>query len=228
MEVETPAWPWLVDALHSASVNVAVTPAPADPASCIWALQVTAASTLGALAVHTGGVKVDHGWLRILGGGGSDLPDLATVNLLRTPPAQRETPPMLVVGYDVLGGRFALNGGDLGGSPGEVNYWGPDTLECTPIGAGHSGWIEWALSGGLSDFYASLRWPGWEAESAARTGAEGISVYPPLFTAQGRDPGTASRRTVPFKELLAVNEEYAKQLAELPPAAEFTIHVTDE
>jgi hypothetical protein len=228
VKVENPAWPWVQGLIDEATTDVSVNPPPSDSASCIWALQVTAASTLGALAVHTGGMKVDHGWLRILGGGGSDLPDLATANGLSVPPSARTQPPMLVVGYDVLGGRFALNGGALGGDPGEVNYWGPDTLEWQPIGASHSGWLEWFLSGGLAEFYASLRWPGWEAEVAATTGQQGIAVFPPPFTEQGRDLASASRRVVPFDEILGMNEEFAWQVAHLAPGAPFKIQITDD
>mgnify|MGYP006138941707 CR=1 FL=1 len=37
-------------------------------------LQVTRRSTLGGLAADTGGLLVDHGWLRHLGGGSARLP----------------------------------------------------------------------------------------------------------------------------------------------------------
>jgi hypothetical protein len=38
------------------------------------ALQITSRSPMGALALETGGLLVDHGWIRILGGGGTRLP----------------------------------------------------------------------------------------------------------------------------------------------------------
>lgn len=44
--------------------------------------QATARSALGALALESSGMFIDHGWLRILGSGGSGLPDLAAVNHL--------------------------------------------------------------------------------------------------------------------------------------------------
>src|SRR6185312_17269325 len=86
IDVDDPVWPWLRGLIDVTPIDVIVNPPAADSTSCIWALQVTAGSTLGALAVHTGGIKVDHGWLRILGGGGSDLPDLAAANGLGLPP----------------------------------------------------------------------------------------------------------------------------------------------
>src|SRR6059058_3094053 len=37
------------------------------------ALQVTARSPLGAVALETGGILIDHGWLRVLGAGSPKL-----------------------------------------------------------------------------------------------------------------------------------------------------------
>jgi hypothetical protein len=37
-------------------------------------LQVTSQSPLGAIALETGGLLVDHGWIRVLGGGSPRLP----------------------------------------------------------------------------------------------------------------------------------------------------------
>ena len=70
---------------------------------------------------------VDDGWLRILGGRTDQLVDLATINGLDDPNEQVGPRGHLVVGQDVLGGYFAINGGDLPADPGEIAYWGPDT-----------------------------------------------------------------------------------------------------
>ena len=63
----------------------------------------------------------------------------------------------------MLGGRFAVNGG-LPGQPGEVCYWGPDTLAWTVLRAGYSQFARMVLGGGLAGFYQDLRWPGWQDE----------------------------------------------------------------
>jgi hypothetical protein len=86
--------------------------------ACLLALQVTARSTLGALALHTGGVVIDHGWLRLLGGGHGRLPSLATANGV----TDGQQPPVLLIGFDVLGGRFAIDGGAATGNPVDV-FW---------------------------------------------------------------------------------------------------------
>ena len=51
--------------------------------------------------------------MRLLGGG-AGLPDLAAANDLG-PPGASGPPPWLTVGFDVLGGRFAVSGGGLPG-----------------------------------------------------------------------------------------------------------------
>ena len=100
-------------------------------------LQVTAHSTLGALALNCGGVILDHGWLRILGGGGEGLRSIADVNRLEEPAPGDQPPGSLVVALDVLGGIFAVNGADLPFAAGEVGYWAPDTLAWEGTGIGH-------------------------------------------------------------------------------------------
>ena len=228
VNVERPAWPWVQEVCAAATVDLQINPSSPDAADCLLALQVTVGSTLGALALHTGGMKLDHGWLRVLGGPSDELADLASANGLSSPPRERPQPGQLLVGYDVLGGRFAVNGGALPGEPGEVHYWGPDSLEWQSIGAGHSGWIEWALRGGLTEFYASLRWPGWETETAGLNGRQGISVYPPPFTREGQDISSASRRAVSFDELLAMYDEFERQLRSVPPGEQFKVNIVDE
>ena len=74
----------------------------------LFDLQVTTRSPMGAIAYETGGVLVDHGWLRILGAGNPKLPrNLAEWNRGRSSG-------YLLVADDVVGGFFAINGGRLG------------------------------------------------------------------------------------------------------------------
>jgi hypothetical protein len=145
------------------------------------------------------------------GGGGAGLPDLAAANGLGSPDEKSAPPPALLVGFDVLGGRFAVDGGGLGMAPGEVCYWGPDSLSWVGLSGGHAAFVSWALGGGLGDFYAGLRWGGWEEMTEALPLDEGISVFPPPFTTEGRGP-RVSRRPVPFAELLGFYDDAAAQL----------------
>ena len=66
---------------------------------CPSALGVTTRSWLGAVVAHSGGLLVDHGWLRVLGSGSGRLSDIVAE-------ADPDTG-MLIVAHDVLGGQFA-------------------------------------------------------------------------------------------------------------------------
>lgn len=207
-DVDDPAWPQLRDLLGGAATELRVLPVdPARGQDTLARLRLSLSSTLGALALNCGGIVADHGWLRMLGGGCVGLPDLATASGL----ASRidAVPGALTVAYDVLGGRFAIDGGGLGCAPGEVCYLGPDTLSWGPMGGGHTAFIDWAVGGGLADFYADLRWPGWESEALSLALDEGIAVHPFLWTAEGRAIARASRSVVPFAELLDLHDDMA-------------------
>jgi len=229
VHVDKPVWPWLAERIDAAPAPVRVVEVDGDAAAdCLYRLQVTVGSTLGALAFNTGGLFVDHGWLRLLGGGGDGLADLATANNMGDPTkATAQPPPYLLVAHDVVGGRFAVNGGDLPGQPGEVHYWGPDTLQWQPLGLGHSGLVEWALSGVIAEFYESLRWPGWEAETEPVRGDESFALHPPPFTQQGQDKANVSRSVVPWIEVVGMYDEFSRQLEGLPPGSEFEITITE-
>lgn len=138
------AWAGTLRQNESAAAEVRVLPLEAvDGRSVLERLGVSERSTMGALASHTGGLLIDHGWLRDHGGGSGSLAGIAEVNDL-----DGGAPPFLVVAEDVLGGRFAIDGGGLGIAIGEVCYFGPDTLAWTGIGGGYSAFVGWVLSGG--------------------------------------------------------------------------------
>lgn len=222
-EPDTTAWPDLADAIGQAEPTVRILPVDAEAGRRVLGrLGVTEQSTLGALAARTGGLVLDHGWMRILGGGSRELPDIATASSLGD-----GVPPHLIVGFDVLGGRFAIDGGGLGVKAGEVCYWGPDTLRWTGIGSGHTAFVLGALSGDLAEFYADLRWAGWEAETANIGLDQGISIFPPPFTAEGRDIGAASRRAISYRELLDYYADRAGQLDGIDNGAQVRFGVTD-
>ncbi|MGA4856388.1 DUF2625 family protein [Streptomyces koyangensis] len=222
VQVEEPAWPELRKMVADGSVPVQVLPAdPGEGRRCLLQMQVTARSVLGALALHTGGLLVDDGWVRVFGGGpgaGTGLPSLAQVNRF---PAEFDPgwhpATGLVVGQDVVGGVFALNGGDPAaagrpGAPGQMTYFAPDTLAWEVMELGHSGWVAWLLSGRLETFYDGLRWPGWRAEAAALDHSQGIAVYPFLWSEEAHaDLAATSRRPVPMREVLGVVAEAARQ-----------------
>lgn len=210
VSVEDPAWPAILALVKKARTATILDIDPERARQVLVSLQVTARSYLGALALNTGGILADRGWFRLLGGGSDTLADLATVNHLNE--ATDSPPPFLVVGFDALGGRFAVDGGGLGIGAGEVCYFGPDTLSWGGLGGGHAEFVTAAITGKLSQSFAPLRWPGWQDEVAALRPDQGLAVWPPPFSAEGQDVATAIRRPVPIRELFAFYDDAARQL----------------
>jgi hypothetical protein len=219
--VDSPAWPEIEQLVRSCAASAQVL--STEEARCdvaLEALQVTTGSFLGALVGQCGALLVDGGWLRVLAAGAGGLPGVHEA----IPPLDG-TRPLLDVAWDVLGGRFAVNGGGLDAEMGEVCYWGPDTLAWTAMGDGHAAFIRWALSDGLGEFYATSRWPGWREDIAPLAPSLGLSVYPPPFTAEGQDLARASRRPVPLLELRAFYEDMAVQLNAHPTDTRFKFKI---
>ncbi|MFD7713717.1 DUF2625 family protein [Streptomyces sp. NPDC059785] len=234
-DVEAPAWPLLSEVLARGEVHVDVLPAEPERArAALHQLQITTRSHLGAVVLNCGGLVVDSGWLRVYGSPGPDpvtdlpgvptLPSLAEVNGFPPVPDPAWRPrDGLVVAHDVLGGVFTVNGPDpqaagRPGAPGEMVYFGPDSLRWEGLEAGYGTWLTWLLGGGITQFYGTLRWPGWRAETGALQGTQGLSFAPYLWTAEAkRDlPGT-SRRAVPLSELMGVARAFCHQLDDLDP-----------
>lgn len=210
LQSSDPAWRvvsgWIEACPHRVEV---LEPDPDRAAQCLVALQVTDGSVLGGLAVNSGGVFVDHGWLRLLGSGHATMAGIDEANGLtgNTGPSGP-----LLVGHDAIGGRFVINDGTLPGEPGEMVYWAPDSLAWNPLGVGHSALMQMMMTDRLGAFYEQSRWPGWEGELAGVDGNHGIFLYPPLFSAEGSDPAASHKGVVPLSELFDFYEESARQL----------------
>ena len=226
INVEDPAWPPLLEELSDSDVPVEILPADTDTGrASLRQLQISARSNLGGIVLNCGGLLVEDGWLRIFGSPSPNgtahegLPGLAEINGMPTkfdPAWQPDAG--LVVAHDVLGGVFALNGHNpraagRPGEPGEILYFAPDALAWEALGAGHSAWLSWILSGGLDKFYESLRWRGWREEVPALDTRHGLSVFPPLWSAEARqDLAATSRRPISMAEILALSRDTCLQL----------------
>src|SRR5918997_5438561 len=202
--VERSAWTEVYEAVAAAPSPVEVLPAdPVRAEACLAALEISTRSWLGAVVANTGGLLVDHGWLRVLGSGHDRLPDVAS----ESDPAG----PRVVVGYDVMGGQYVWVPAQPGGKP-TVPYFGPADLEWLDLDQGYADWLYAVLAGSLTQFYDTLRWPGWEAEVDALAADQGISAWPPPWSEEGKDLSTASRKAVPLPQLVAYYQDTARQL----------------
>ena len=195
MESPSRAWPLVKRWIDQATNEV--TTLPADPAGgerALEALEVTERSVLGALALHTGGLSIDHGWLRVLGG-----PALLDW--------RDQVKGGLIVGHDVVAGFYSVDKQD-----GEVRYLAPDTLEWEGTEMGHAAWVHWTLTGEIGSFYESLRWPGWEEETAPLPPGTGLSLDPPPFTRGGRVVADVARAPAPVSKLWDAQQEYIRDV----------------
>jgi hypothetical protein len=172
-------------------------------------------SFLGASAYHLGGLLIDSGWLRVLGCGHAECAWSITAATREVGLDQGNSPPHgLVVAVDVLGGLFAINGGFLTDVPlGHIAYFGPDTLLWADLGSGHTAWLHAMLDTPYrTDFYADIRWNGWENQVASLPANHGLSIYPPLYTRESRPIEATRRAAVRVPELVDIALLTARQL----------------
>lgn len=171
------------------------------------ALQVTTRSTMGAIAYETGGLLIDHGWLRILGSGSERLTrDIVGWNKDRAEG-------FFLVADDAAGGFFAINSNGLGEDAGAIYYWAPDTLRWEPLGAGYTDFVCWALTAQLAEFYENLRWPGWQTDVQTMTADQCFSFYPFLWTEEG-SVAKSLRKAISAAEQYEFNGDMVRRLNE--------------
>ena len=204
LRVTGSAWIEVTQALDQSPYPVTVLPAtPGRAQQCLAELGITTRSWLGAVVAHSGGLLVDHGWLRVLGSGTDELADV----LVDADPAAGG----LIIALDVLGGQFAWVPARPGVPP-TVHYFGPDTLAWLDLEQGYADWLNAVLAGALTQFYVDLRWPGWPDEVAALSLTQGIHTWPPPSTREGKDLSLAGRRAIPMSELVGFHHSMAEQL----------------
>lgn len=201
---DEPAWPWIQGLVAQAPAAQLLPRDAVQADAALLSLQVTVRSPLGALVHGSGGLLVDHGWLRLLGSGSARLPrSISDWN--------RDGSGLLLVGDDAVGGFFAINGGAFDGKPGDVFYLAPDTLEWESLERGYSDFLAFALSPDTARFYETLRWPGWETDVAALGGDEAFAIYPFLWAA-GPDIAQRMRRAVSVSEVFSLALDMQRQL----------------
>jgi hypothetical protein len=160
---------------------------------------------LGALAYETGGVSVADGLLRLLGSGASR--SLSRTAELAGCPLDGSYPDVIVVGDDVLGGLFALNGGRFGaGRRGEVFFLAADDTVWAPLGVGYTDFIVWCLTGDLKKLYGPLA-DLEEYKARPRPVFDATySFYPFLWTQEAKE-GRPDVRVVPADESVRLRLE---------------------
>lgn len=174
--------------------------AASDGQEQLLRLQMTTLSTPGAVTLNCGGILADHGWLKLFGGGTADMP--ALVDFISGVEVGRGA---ALCGVDVLGGVFAINWGAFPGEHHILWYWAPDTLDWEVCGEWKHIDLLWAaLTGQMDEFYADLRWPGWQDDVAALAADEGYTLTPDPYTVEGQDKSQVHKGVVPMAEICRV------------------------
>ena len=183
-----------------------------DASNVLYQLQVTTKSVLGAVLYYTGGILVEHGWLRLLGSGNVKLPrSLTSWNGVDSNGKSSRMQSSLLIADDAVGGFYAMNGGAFEGKLGEIFYLAPDTLEWESLDMQYSDFLNWAFLGDVRKFYESFRWDNWLEEVKCLEGDKGVLIYPYLW-AEGDALSNRTRAIVPIEELWNVNMENREKL----------------
>lgn len=157
--------------------------------------RVSTYSVLGSIVYFSGGILIDHGWIRVLGSGNQKMArSLDSWN--KTLRAEG----FLLFADDAVRGFFAINGGGLPGNVGSVHYFAPDTYQWEDLGQKHSELVSWMFNGNLDEFYDKFRWNDWQKDIAAISCTQAYHFYPFPVTKEF-DVHTASRKAIAIQEL---------------------------
>jgi len=207
-------WDLVQKWVHNAKNDVVVLPHDSSKAKeVLYHTQVTTRSPMGAIIYYTGGLMIDHGWIRILGGGCSIMErSIPEWNKGKSFKEYGEKPPFLLIGDDAVGGFFAINGGALGPALGKVFYLSPDALKWEEIADSYTEFLHFVFNGDLNKFYKGLRWKSWLADVSKLGGDDVFSFYPFLWTYRGKNINKDIRKAVPVEGQYELNMGFIQEM----------------
>lgn len=200
INTEEPGWKIVQEWIDEAKNHVEILPSSSPQREeALLATQVTTHSPLGSIVYDTGGMLIDHGWIRIIGSGHP--------RLNRSLPRWNEElfktsfyeVPYIIVGDDAIGGFYALDNGYLGQAR-SMFYFVPDTQTWEHMDMGYSDFVYVMMQVDTEEYCGRFRWSTWREDVATLKGDEGFSVYPPYIfeSPEGKE---RHRGAVPMKEL---------------------------
>ena len=167
---------------------------------------VTTNSVLGCIIYNLEFLLVDN-WVRVIGRGNKGKYGIIDFNSY----FMKYEKNMFVVATDVIGGIFAINQGKYCEDIGKVWYLAPDTLEWESLSFEYSEFIAWLAQGNINEFYQSMRWKNWRDLAINVEIDQGILIYPFLWSDEIIIQN-ATKKIVPFYELVSINMEYISKL----------------
>ena len=173
--------------------------------SIVSQLGLNKATTLSTIICNVSGITVDN-IIRIIGQGNQKMIGVDKINaIVNGKPSKIRD--MLIIGTDIFGGIYAMNMTEINGVIGNIFYFAPDTLAWESMDMKYSQFLYWTVHGNVNEFYSSMKWNGWEQIAVSTGFNEGILVYPFLWSKE-INIETASKKIVPFEELININMEY--------------------
>lgn len=214
INTKDPGWPFVQQMIDSATNQLEILPADSSKANdALLKIQVTTRSPMGAIIYQTGGILVDHGWIRILGSGSKaisrSIPDW---NKGKSIQEFGQTPAYLLIADDAVGGFFAINGGAFGKDMGKTYYLSPDRLVWEPLDLTYTDFLYFCFNNDLNEFYQNLRWTNWKKDVSKLEGNKVFNFYPVLWSKEGKDINKNSRVKIPVEEQFQFNMESRKRL----------------
>lgn len=214
VNTEDSGWTYVKQWIDVSKNKVEILPCDLPNAKdALYKTQVSTKSLMGAVIYHTGGLLIDHGWIRILGSGCKllkrSLPDW---NKGKTFSEFGEIAGYLLIADDAIGGFYAVNGGYLGNDAGNIYYYSPDSLEWEAMEIDYSQFLLFCFETDMNEFYGNLRWKGWKDDVKELKPDYSYSFYPFLWTKEGRDINKVSRKVLPVEEVYNFNMETGSTL----------------
>ncbi|MBP7862659.1 DUF2625 family protein [bacterium] len=203
INLEEPCWPYIQEWIKSGKNHVEVLPpSPKKRDEALVKAQVTTRSAMGAIIYETGGILVDHGWLRIYGSGHERLDrSLPFWNEEAHEQSLYEVP-YLLIADDAIGGFYALDYGFFG-APLKVFYYAHDIPGWENTGLSYSDFVGGMFDVDFVTYSGDLRWSSWQEDVAKLKGNEGFTVFPPYWAEFPKDK-ERTRGAVPVKELFTL------------------------
>lgn len=215
IDIDEPGWSIIKKWIDSAKNTVEILSVDSVKArDALYQIQISTHNPIGSVTYFTGGILIDHGWLRILGSGNKKLiRTLPSWNNGRIIDTNKNSTGFYLIADDAVGGFFAINNAKpANDNVGKIFYLSPDRLEWEDLDLTYAEFLLFCFSGDLNKFYGQLRWKNWEKDVKKLAADKVYNFVPPLWSSEGKDILQNSRHTITAAEQFDMNMVMRKKL----------------
>ena len=155
-------------------------------------------SYFGTIIYKTGGVLINDGWLRILGGGSSKLSPIHVWNHRLTNRIDYQ----LIIAYDVLGGYFFIENKENDSASSVVFYFSPQNFTVSSVAVNYKTFIQYCFTEQLTEFYKNYYWATWQQDIQSLPTDHIFDFTPPLWTTEGKSIAYSLKTSIPIQTQL--------------------------